>query len=150
MPELPADIIRLIISELGRLIKEDEKPNPIAPRPRLAAYAGINAAWNAVVEREIFHSIVVTPQRLSAFRDVAVKDPSRLSDIRILGYHLGHEWNCVSSKSKGAEEQRMNDESFIRSVENMLLLLAQLGSGDAHRERLAGVSHVFHQIERGA
>lgn len=32
MPELPADIIRLIISELGRLIKEDEKPNPIAVR----------------------------------------------------------------------------------------------------------------------
>lgn len=156
MPDLPADIICLIINELGRLIKEDDKPNPIAvrrarrswlrlstirtqPRPRLAAYAGINAAWNAVIERETFHSIVVTPQRLSAFRDVVVKDPSRLSHIRLLEYHLGHEWNCVSSKSKGTEEKRVNDESFSRSVENMLWLLARLGSGDAQRERLAGV-----------
>lgn len=162
MPDLPADIVFLVICELKQLIKNDQEraasPRrkqgcsgakarqgglpPLPAPPLLAPYAGINRTWNAAIERETFRSIVVTPQRLGGFKALVAREHSRLSLVRHLEYHLAHEWDCDSPNGQSADGRRENDESFSRSVEEMARVLGCWGDRDAPCERLSGV-HLY-------
>lgn len=162
MPDLPADIVFLVICELKQLIKNDQE-RAVSPRrkrgcsgakarqgglpplpapPSLAPYAGINRTWNAAIERETFRSIFVTPQRLGEFKAIVAREHSRLSLVRHLEYHLAHEWDCDSPNGQSADGRRENDESFSRSVEEMARVLECWGERDAPWERLSGV-HLY-------
>ncbi|KAK7722977.1 hypothetical protein SLS57_004833 [Botryosphaeria dothidea] len=146
MPDLPADIVFLVICELKQLIKNDQERAgglpPLPAPPSLAPYAGINRTWNAAIERETFRSIFVTPQRLGEFKAIVAREHSRLSLVRHLEYHLAHEWDCDSPNGQSADGRRENDESFSRSVEEMARVLECWGERDAPWERLSGV-HLY-------
>ena len=86
-PELPRDVRRMIIHEAIEAARQEFMENGWfwqAGRSFLFPLSSINHEWNMEVEMILFHTILITPDRLSNFAEICGKRHGRLSKIMFI------------------------------------------------------------------
>lgn len=138
MPQLPEDVLFLIVKQLQQLHRQDHPKNtPLWHQPKLSQYAGINRTFNAIIERETFQHVHVYSEALTApclspgeqgnhpahsttparFKQMMNRDPDRRRAIlRRVSFLASHEFPLNSDEARSEAGGAANNQHFSQSI----------------------------------
>ncbi|KAL1615545.1 hypothetical protein SLS54_008950 [Diplodia seriata] len=133
MPELPEDVLFLIVKELN-LLHGREMRSP--PPTLLSQYAGVGRTWNAIIERKTFshlrvyspgHQRPITPAR---FKQLMDRDPARWEAVSTVSFYASYPIYSCSDRGRSEAGKTMNNEHFSSSVREFWKVLETLEAPD--------------------
>ncbi|KAL1639593.1 hypothetical protein SLS58_007793 [Diplodia intermedia] len=132
-PELPEDVLFLIVKELN-LLHRREIGSP--PPTLLSQYAGVGRTWNAIIERKTFshlrvyspgHQRPISPAR---FKQLMDRDPARWDALSTVSFYAGYPVNLCSERGRSEAGMAVNNEHFSSSVREFWKVLETLDAPD--------------------
>lgn len=119
MPQfLPPEVLAHIISFLGS--------------EGLATYAPVCKQWQAIVERQSFSTLHLTPDRLQDFRRIISSSRSRSSHVRHLDFYVTLPEYDQRAEFENDEDRARNNHAFTSAIQALLEAISGLSGADQH------------------